>query len=55
MQQFSVVLNQLIGMGVMLAVGAVCVRTKLLNEESLQGICRLDVYKRQVLAGHDDA
>lgn len=41
MQQFSVVLNQLIGMGVMLAVGAVCVRTKLLNEESLQGICRL--------------
>lgn len=35
------VLNQLIGMGVMLAVGAVCVRTKLLNEESLQGICRL--------------
>lgn len=41
MQQFSVVLNQLIGMGVMLSVGAVCVRTKLLNEESLQGICRL--------------
>lgn len=41
MQQFSVVLNQLIGMGVMLVVGVVCVKTKLLNEDSLQGVCRL--------------
>lgn len=41
MQQFSVVLNQLIGMGVMLIAGIICVKARLLNEESLQGICRL--------------
>lgn len=41
MQQFGVVLNQLIGMAVMMAVGVICVKTKLLNEKSLNGICQL--------------
>lgn len=41
MEQFGVVLNQLIGMAVMMAVGAVCVKAKLLDEKSLSGICQL--------------
>ncbi|MBW3080051.1 AEC family transporter [Bifidobacterium saguinibicoloris] len=41
MEQFDIVLGQMIGMAVMMAVGYICVRTRVLNEAALNGICSL--------------
>ncbi|OZG69328.1 AEC family transporter [Bifidobacterium eulemuris] len=39
MEQFGIVLNQLIGMGVMMLIGYICVRTNVLGEKALDGLC----------------
>ena len=39
MQQFGIVLEQMIGMAVMMIVGYICVRTKVLGEAALNGVC----------------
>ena len=39
--QFRIVLDQLIGMGVMMVVGYICVRTRVLGQQALDGICAL--------------
>lgn len=41
MEQFRIVLDQLIGMGVMMVVGFICVKAKVLGEQALSGICNL--------------
>ncbi|MBT1171848.1 AEC family transporter [Bifidobacterium sp. MA2] len=41
MRQFDIVLGQMVGMAVMMAVGYICVRTRVLGEAALGGICSL--------------
>ncbi|WP_055427233.1 AEC family transporter [Bifidobacterium aesculapii] len=41
MQQFDIVLGQMIGMAVMMLVGYICVKTKVIGETALNGICAL--------------
>ncbi|PST47916.1 permease [Bifidobacterium callitrichos] len=41
MQQFDIVLNQMIGMAIMMVVGYICVKTRVLGEAALNGICSL--------------
>ena len=40
-EQFTVVLNQLIGFAIMLVVGYICVKCKVYGEKTLNGICQL--------------
>ena len=41
MEQFTVVLDQLIGFAIMLVIGYICVRCKVYGEKTLEGICQL--------------
>lgn len=41
MEQFTVVLDQLIGFAIMLVIGYICVRCKVYGEKALEGICQL--------------
>ena len=41
MEQFTVVLDQLIGFAIMLVIGYICVRCKVYGEKTLDGICQL--------------
>ena len=41
MEQFTVVLDQLIGFAIMLVIGYICVRCKVYGEKTLDGICHL--------------
>lgn len=41
MEQFRIVLDQLVGMGVMMVVGYICVRARVLDGKALDGICAL--------------
>lgn len=41
MEQFTVVLDQLIGFAIMLVVGYICVKCKVYGEKTLNGICQL--------------
>ena len=38
-EQFRIVLDQLIGMGVMMVVGIICVKTKILGGKAMDGLC----------------
>ncbi|PLS30808.1 permease [Bifidobacterium margollesii] len=41
MQQFFIVLDQLIGFAVMLAIGFICIKTRVYGEKALEGMCQL--------------
>ena len=41
MEQFTVVLDQLIGFAIMLVIGYICVRCRVYGEKALEGICQL--------------
>ena len=41
MEQFTVVLDQLIGFAIMLVIGYICVRCRVYGEKTLEGICQL--------------
>ena len=41
MQQFAVVLDQLIGFAIMLVIGYICIRCKVYGQKALDGICQL--------------
>lgn len=41
MEQFTVVLDQLIGFAIMLVIGYICIRCKVYGQKALDGICQL--------------